>query len=308
MRGLQVPDLIKYPSISVVIPSFNQGQYIEETILSVLGQGYPELELIVLDAGSTDNTVEVIEKYSDKISYWHSKKDKGQADAINQGMNLSSGEVVCWLNSDDMYLPGTLLDIGKRFGGRTDENHMVYGAAVTINQSNEKLLSSAQTAAPFEAFTLTYRDFIVQPSAFWTRKLWESTGNLDISYNYVLDWEWFLRASKITSFEYVPKFYSVYRYHPFHKTSSGGAERRKEIIEIVKKYSSKYWIDLYLEVEEAYDAIQEKLKILSKLKVPRKKLILTPVFFPKIMSMVKKIEDFYTVLVMYDFAHAGVLK
>lgn len=308
MRGLQVPDLIKYPSISVVIPSFNQGQYIEETILSVLGQGYPELELIVLDAGSTDNTVEVIEKYSDKISYWHSKKDKGQADAINQGMNLSSGEVVCWLNSDDMYLPGTLLDIGKRFCGRTNENHMVYGAAVTINQSNEKLLSSAQTAAPFEAFTLTYRDFIVQPSAFWTRKLWESTGNLDISYNYVLDWEWFLRASKITSFEYVPKFYSVYRYHPFHKTSSGGAERRKEIIEIVKNYSSKYWIDLYLEVEEAYDAIQEKLKILSKLKVPKKKLILPPVFFPRIMSRVKKLEDFYTVLVMYDFSHAGVLK
>jgi glycosyltransferase involved in cell wall biosynthesis len=102
---------INYPSISVVIPSFNQGQYIEETILSVLGQQYPNLEILVIDGGSTDNTIEILKKYSDRISYWHSKKDKGQADAINQGMNLSSGKIVCWLNSDDMYLPGTLLAV-----------------------------------------------------------------------------------------------------------------------------------------------------------------------------------------------------
>ena len=290
-------DSIHYPSISVVIPSFNQGQYIEETLLSVIGQGYPNLEILVIDGGSTDNTVEILEKYSDKISYWHSKKDNGQADAINQGMKLSSGEVVCWLNSDDMYLPGTLLDIGKRFYGRVEECHLVYGAAVTINQSDEKLIGGAETAAPFDAFTLTYFDYIVQPSSFWTRKLWYSTGELDTSYKYVLDWEWFLRASKIAEFEYVPRFYSVYRYHPFHKTSNGAAERRKEICDIVKNFSSKYWLDLYTEAEKNQSKIIHIINILIKFRIPQRDLLL-PLFFPNIMLKMKQNQDLHAVLKM----------
>jgi glycosyltransferase involved in cell wall biosynthesis len=291
-------DSVNYPSISVVIPSFNQGQYIEETLLSVIGQQYPNLEILVIDGGSTDNTVEILEKYSSQISYWHSKPDQGQADAINQGMNLSSGDVVCWLNSDDMYLPGTLLDVGKRFIGRTHESHLIYGAAVTIDQSGKTLESSYQTAAPFEKFKLTYLDFIVQPSSFWTRTLWERTGMLNIKYNYILDWDWFIRASKLTEFEYVRKFYSIYRFHPLHKTSNGGAKRREEILEVVNKYSSEYWRILYSEVNTKYQSIRKQNELMMRFKVPRRHSIL-PVFFPKMLSIAKQKQDFQTVLLMY---------
>ena len=196
LGGFSLPESVDYPLISVVIPSLNQGQYIEETVISVLGQQYPNLEVIVMDGGSTDNTLKVLKKYSRQISYWESKKDNGQGDAINRGMSLSSGEILCWLNSDDTYLPGALLDIGKRFCGRTDQSHLIYGAAVLVEQGDGKLWSGALTAAPFEAFTLTYCDFIQQPSAFWTRRLWECTGNLNTNYEYALDWDWFIRASR----------------------------------------------------------------------------------------------------------------
>jgi glycosyltransferase involved in cell wall biosynthesis len=291
-------DSIHYPSISVVIPSFNQGQYIEETLLSVIGQGYPNLEILVIDGGSTDNTVEILEKYSDKISYWHSKKDNGQADAINQGMNLSSGEVVCWINSDDMYLPGILLDIGKRFRGLTDENYLIYGSALTINQVDGHLISGSHLASPFDAFTLTYNDFIVQPSSFWTRKLWQSTGELNPKYHYVLDWDWFIRASRFAEFEYVNKFFSVYRFHELHKTSTGGLERRKEILEIVSKYSSDYWRHLYTVVDTRYVSINNTKKNLDLLRIPKRKLIL-PLFFPKLMYLLKNQHDLDVVFGIY---------
>lgn len=295
----------KYPLISVIIPSFNQGDYIEETILSVIGQQYSNLEIIIIDGGSSDNTVDIIQKYSDHIKYWHSRKDQGQADAINQGMKLSSGEVLCWLNSDDMYLPGTLLDVGKRFIGRTDQNLLLYGAAVTIKEESNNLNGGSQIPKPFDTFTLTYRDPIVQPSTFWTRQLWESTGELNISYNYVLDWDWFIRASKIAEFEQVSKFYSVYRYHPQHKTSNGGMKRKKEIVEIVNNYSSDYWIKLYNFVYENNVEIKDFLqkcnklrifKILEKLNFKSQHLLII-MFFPRLKGNLKNIEDLRRVMI-----------
>jgi len=157
------------------------------------------------------------------------------------------------------------------------------------------LQGAAETAAPFDAFKLTYFDYIVQPSSFWTRKLWYSTGELDTSYRYVLDWEWFIRASKITEFEYVSRFYSVYRYHPLHKTSNGGAERRKEIFDVVKKISSDYWIDLYAEAEKLHIQIKHKKNMLKVFKIPKKDFIL-PFLVPRIAIKLNKIQDFYSVL------------
>ena len=288
---------VNYPSISVIIPSFEQGQYIEETILSVLGQEYSNLEILVLDGGSTDNTIKILEKYSNKLSYWHSKKDKGQADAINQGMNLSSGEIICWLNSDDMLMPGTLLDIGKRLLEHTDEAYLVYGAAITLKQNNGTVISKTQSSIPFDAFKLTYYDFLVQPSTFWTRKLFQSIGELNIKYSYVLDWEWFIRASKVAKFEYVPRFYSLYRHHSSHKTSNGGVERRKEIIEIIEKYSSDYWKKLYVQTDKNYVKLKEILALSQKLNL-RGYLWLMLVFSPKLWLSIKNLKDFKIVLGM----------
>ncbi len=295
-----MPNPNTYPLISVVVPSFNQGQYIEKTLLSILGQGYPRLEIIVIDGGSTDNTVEILEKYSDQLFYWHSKKDQGQADAINQGMQLSSGDILCWLNSDDMYFPGTLLAIGKHFSQRLDEYHLVYGAAVVINESGDKLQGMAAHTAPFDPLKLTYFDYIVQPSSFWTKKLWAKAGELDINYQYVLDWDWFIRASKLATFEYIPNFYSICRIHPLHKTSNGGEERRKEIIDIVNKFASDYWKELYLQTDNCYNSITQTRKILKSWKIPRAHLVI-PFLFPSILYKMKRIQDFIEAWIMLGF-------
>lgn len=292
---MNILEQINYPLISVVIPSFNQGNYIEETIISVIGQEYPKLELIIIDGGSTDNTVEIIKKYSNKIAYWHSKPDKGQGDAINQGMNLSSGDVLCWLNSDDMYLPGALLDIGQRFHGLTDQNYLIYGTTMIIKQDSDTMHHISHPITPFDQFPLTYYDFISQPSAFWTRKLWQSTGEININYNYVLDWEWFIRASKIAKVDHVPKFYSIYRNHSINKTNTGNVARRKEILEVVSKYSSEYWKKLYLEVERHYPKIS---KFVNSYRIPKKHFLL-PILFPKLTYNLRKVQDLYTVLTMY---------
>jgi glycosyltransferase involved in cell wall biosynthesis len=290
-----------YPPISVVIPSFNQGQYIEETLISVIGQQYPNLEIIVVDGGSTDNTVSILEKYSNKLSYWHSKKDEGQADAINQGIRLSHGSIVCWLNSDDLYLPGTLIDIGERFRGKINQAHLIYGSAIGIHENNLYPSANNETTASFNSSTLTYFDYIVQPSAFWTRKLWENTGELNTCYKYVLDWDWFIRASKLIDFEYVPKFYSLYRHHKDHKTINGGQSRQKEIIEVVQKYNSEYWINLYHKVQKHHSKIQAVSSFLSKQNVPRKNSFL-PLLFPQILKDTKSKQDFLMVMYMYGIS------
>ncbi|BAS59571.1 family 2 glycosyl transferase [Leptolyngbya boryana NIES-2135] len=288
-----------YPSISVVIPSYNQGQFIGETIQSVIDQQYPNLEILVLDGGSTDNTVEVIEQYIDRLTYWHSKKDKGQADAINQGMRLSSGEIVCWLNSDDMYLPGTLLEIGQRFRGLTDQNYVIYGDTQFLYEERRpRGARKVQYAAPYDPLMLAYYDYIAQPSAFWTRKLWEETGELDLRYHYVLDWEWFLRAGKIAQFEYVPKLYSIYRIHTSHKSSSGGIRRKQEVLDVVKTYASEYWIDLYQEVDRCYPTFKPWLKRLRKLGIPHQEWLLSQ-FVPALRSKLQHVQDLSKVLAMY---------
>ncbi len=292
---------MSYPSISVIVPSFNQGQYLEETILSVIGQHYPSLELIVIDGGSTDNSIETIEKYSEHISYWHSRKDQGQGDAINQGMSLSSGDVVCWLNSDDLYLPGTLVDVGRRFEGRTDGCHLVYGGAVEFGHSDGRPWCVGQPSEVFDASRLTYWDFIIQPSAFWTRKLWMEVGSIEVAYRYVLDWDWFVRASKFASFEYVPRFYSLYRFHPSHKTGGGGIDRRKEVLEVVRNYSSDYWISLYEKVHEKWFYVISIMERLHKSKIPKRRSIL-PLFFSTIYFKLENQKDLYEVLNMYGVA------
>jgi glycosyltransferase involved in cell wall biosynthesis len=227
-----VPD----PRFSVVTPSYNQGRFIEETILSVLAQKHAALEYLVLDGGSNDGTLEVLQKYHSDLSFWRSGKDRGQAAAINEGFQRSSGDILCWLNSDDLYLGHTLKTVADVFAGNVDEPLVVYGGCELFDDRTQ--VSELRPAFPFDRASLAIADFLDQPSVFWTRKAWEIVGPLDESLHYGFDWEWFLRASKVCRFIATDKVLSRYRIHPGHKSGTGGKMRWLELLKIVRAYSS----------------------------------------------------------------------
>jgi len=161
-----------WPKISIVTPSYNQAQFLERTILSVLNQNYPNLEYIIIDGGSTDGSVEIIKKYEKYLAYWVSEKDKGQADAINKGFQKSSGEILAYINSDDTYNPGAFLKIAKAFA-KSPRADLMFGNVNHID-SYDKLIDECRFTK-FNFATLIYEGGnLQQPGAFWTKKIYES--------------------------------------------------------------------------------------------------------------------------------------
>ncbi|KAF2325940.1 glycosyltransferase family 2 protein [Flavobacterium nitrogenifigens] len=232
---------MNYPKISIVTPSYNQGQYLEDTILSVLGQRYPNLEYLIYDAASTDNSVEIIKKYEKELTYWVSEKDKGQADAINKGFNRATGEILMWLNSDDVLMPNILNFIATQYNEKGDG--IYFGNCLHFEEKNNGILVArgSNVAASFNSIPLELADTIIQPSSFWSRKVWFETGILNIDLNFGFDWEWFLRAKQNNiSFYPLHKSISLYRIHEEHKSGVGGRKRQEELLKIYKLYNNRY--------------------------------------------------------------------
>jgi glycosyltransferase involved in cell wall biosynthesis len=203
--------------ISIVTPSFNQGRYIERTIRSVLLQGYPDLEYIMMDGGSTDNTTEVLRKYQDRFAYSVSAPDKGQADAIARGLERSTGEIMAYLNSDDLLAPGTLHFV-DRFFSEHPKVDAIYSHRLAIDEHDRVIWC---WILPAHLSYLQRRwDFIPQETCFWRRRLFERAGNIDASYTFAMDFDLFVRYMKIGKFVRVNRFLGAFREHSASKTST----------------------------------------------------------------------------------------
>ncbi|MBU0490767.1 MAG: glycosyltransferase [Chloroflexi bacterium] len=213
-----MPNGAPWPLVSVVTPSYNQSQFIEETIRSVLLQGYPNLEYMVIDGGSTDNSVEIIRKYDPWLAYWASEPDRGQSHAINKGWERSRGQVLAYLNSDDILEPDTLHRVVKTFQA-SPEAAVVYGDGNLVDGDGR--LIRRLGAQDYNRANLMLVDYIHQPSAFVRRSAFESVGMLDESLHMCMDYEYWVRLA-LAGFNmiYLPEVLSSARLTPNTKTGS----------------------------------------------------------------------------------------
>jgi glycosyltransferase involved in cell wall biosynthesis len=207
------------PKISIVTPSYQQGKYIGRTIESVLSQGYPNLEYFVQDGLSSDESVDVIKSYANGITGWASEPDGGQSEAINRGLARSSGEIMAWLNSDDMLLPGTLAVVADFFA-RHPHVDVVYGNRLLIDVGDQEI---GRWILPGHSNSvLSWVDFVPQETMFWRRRIWEKVGSrIDESYRFAMDWDLLLRFRDAgAQFAHIPKFLGAFRIHDRQKTSA----------------------------------------------------------------------------------------
>jgi glycosyltransferase involved in cell wall biosynthesis/SAM-dependent methyltransferase len=204
-----------WPKISIVTPSYNQGEFIERTVRSVLLQRYPDLEYLVMDGGSTDDTVERLRPYKDKFSYFVSERDEGQADAIAKGFARSSGEIMAYLNSDDLLAPDALHFVA-RFFQENPNIDWIYSHRCTIDDRDRVIWY--WILPPHQSFLMRRWDYIPQETCFWRRSLFEKTGNIDRSYKFAMDYDLFVRFMNDGHGRRVNRFLGAFRDHNTSKT------------------------------------------------------------------------------------------
>lgn len=207
------------PKISIVTPSFNQGRFIEETILSVLNQNYPNLEYIIIDGGSKDETVDVIRRYEDRLAYWTSEKDRGQVHAINKGIEKATGDIFAFINSDDVYLPGTFSAVADYFEANP-QSEWVCGDTIMFGEGHPTEM--IPTVVPKSAaHALSWAYTASQPGHFWKREL--ITGGFDESWPYDFDHDLYVRLLLAGhNCEHIPLPFAAYRLHAVSKTVAEG--------------------------------------------------------------------------------------
>jgi len=224
---------LSYPKISVVTPSYNQGQFLERTILSVLNQNYPNLEYIIIDGGSTDRSVKIIKKYEKCISYWISEKDKGQADAIKKGFQKSTGEILCWLNSDDIYLPGILSAVAEAFGNDSTVD-LVYGNGYYVD-SDDQILGEVRFTS-FHFPTLLHSASMMQAATFWKRSVYYKVGGINEIYEFSMDYDLLLRITQSGKPKHLRQYLSCFRVHDNQKTNTIAHIQKREHNLILKNF------------------------------------------------------------------------
>lgn len=224
------------PKISIVTPSFNQGRFLEETILSVLNQNYPNLEYIVIDGGSTDETVEIICRYENRLAYWTSEKDRGQVHAINKGLEQATGDIFAFINSDDVYLPGTFAAVAEHFENYP-ESEWVCGDTIMFGEGHSTEL--IQSVVPVSAaHCLSWAYTAAQPGHFWKRGLVE--GGFDEDWPYDFDHDLYVRLLLVGHrCEHIPLPFAAYRLHAVSKTVAEGHHQIEEFERSAEVYEDR---------------------------------------------------------------------
>ncbi len=223
------------PSVFVVMPSYNQARFIRQAIDSVLHQGYEPLHLLVMDGGSADGTVEILRSYGNRLEFV-SRKDRGQSDALNQGLARARGDIVCWLNSDDAFLPDALHMVADAFVRHPDAE-FVYGKGWNVDENGRLLGDSG--VLPFNLWKLIHhRNYIHQPSCFFRRSLLDKVGFIEEDLHYVMDWELWIRFGAYKGV-FVDRFLSCNRAYAQNKTQSGALRRWGEIRRMVRRYTDR---------------------------------------------------------------------
>jgi len=206
------------PTISVVTPSYNQGRFIGDTIRSVLDQGYPNLEYIIIDGGSTDETIDVIQKYEHRLTHWVSEKDGGAADALRRGFRIATGDIFAYLNSDDVYLPDALHTVSAVM--RDPDVDVAFGNIYWMDRDGRTGGERRQTRFSRQAYLFGAAD-LMQPATFWKRDVYFRSGEIDPSYRFAFDTDLFFRfAANDARFRHVNRFLASFRIHPDSKSSN----------------------------------------------------------------------------------------
>ena len=222
--------------LTIVTPSFNQGRFLEETILSVLNQGYEPLEYIIIDGGSTDESVNIIKRYQDRLAYWVSEKDRGQVHALNKGLEKATGDVFAFINSDDVYFPGTFNAVMKHFA-QYPESEWVCGDTVMFGEGHEtKMIRAVVPKSAAHCLSWAYR--APQPGHFWKRNLIGS--GFEEKWNYDFDHDMYVRLLLAGhKCDYIPLPIAGYRLHEVSKTIAEGHKQIEEFDRIAEFYEPR---------------------------------------------------------------------
>lgn len=252
------------PSITIVTPSYNQAPFLETTLLSVLDQGYPNLEYFVFDGGSADGSVDIIRKHADRLAYWESKPDKGQADAIYRGFSRATGTILGYLNSDDTLLPGALEKVGTYFLEHP-ESECVVGGSIIID--GEGRSATGRWGLPRFAMgtPVSFRSLLYwgcgfhQPASFWKRAAFEQTGGFDPSLQFCFDYDMFLRFARRQTLDRISEFLACFRVHEKSKTSTLQSVCEKENRMLWEKHGRPQRSRLYRMMLHAYYDRQDRI-------------------------------------------------